>query len=89
MQSERINSEKIQKIVNNMLENAFKHIREKISTAVQAADITEWDEDNNPYVIPKGIIIALLNNEAEQYCAKGTSHEKQIKKIKEQVKNSL
>ena len=83
------NTKKLEKIVNDMLDNAFRHIKANVAKAVQAAEITEWDEDNNPYVIPKGIIIALLNNEADQYCAKGTSHEKQIKKIKVQVKNSL
>jgi len=73
-------AEKIVKLANEMLDEAIPEIRKKIERAVKvgAIDIDSWDEHNNPMILPKVILIASLESDAEQYKAKGTSFEKRV-----------
>lgn len=63
---------------NSMLENLNDLLKSG------AIDIDKYDPKVNPMIEPKAIFIALMNEEINQYSAKGTSFEKQIKK---EVKN--
>lgn len=82
------NHQKIKKIVKDILNEANKEMHKKIDKAIQcgALDIDSWDENSNPMIIPKIITIALLENEADQYKAGGTSFEKEVKKESKNLK---
>ena len=79
---------RIEYICNEMLDNSVEAIRDQIKKSLNsgALDIDNWDENNNPMIIPKVIMIAVLKNEAEQYSSKGTCFEKQINR---EVKNLI
>jgi hypothetical protein len=72
--------------VKNMLEYAKKKMEQQITKALNsgAIDVDGWEPDNNPMILPKIILISILETEAEQYKATGTCFEKQVKK---EVKN--
>lgn len=78
--------EQVHFLVSDMLNRASVCMHEKIHKAMDsmAFDIQRWDKDDNPMILPKIIVIAILEDEAEQYKAKGTSFEKLINK---EVKN--
>ena len=73
---------KIKALVNEMLEISRHRMSDKIDVALNsgALDIDNWEEDNNPMILPRIIITALLKDESTQYDARGTSFEKEIKK---------
>lgn len=73
---------KIKSLVVDMLNYSHKAMVEKIDAALNsgAVDIDSWDEKNAPMILPKCIVIALLQRESNQYECKGTSYEKKIKK---------
>jgi hypothetical protein len=74
--------EQIEAITNEMLNGAKIAIQKLIKKALNsgAIDVEAWDENNNPMLLPKVILIAALENEADQYKATNTSFEKKIKK---------
>jgi len=76
------NKAKIKQLVIEMLkesqEKALKNLDKVLDCG--AIDAEAWDENNGRMLVPKAIVIALLKEEADQYSAKGTSFEKQIKK---------
>jgi len=76
----------IRTMVTDMLNIANEAMINKIDKALScgAIDLDDWSEDCNPMVLPKCIIIALLEDEADQYKAAGTKFEKQVKN---EVKN--
>jgi len=77
----------IKKLVIESLDRSVKEIKEKlIDKALNsgAVDVDKWSKDNNPMILPKSILIAVLLSEADQYSGVGTSFEKQVKK---EVKN--
>lgn len=80
------NKEKIKELVMDMLieshQKAIKNIDKVLNSG--CVDIDNWDEKNAPMVLPKTILTAILENEARQYTARGSSFEKQMKK---EVKN--
>jgi hypothetical protein len=77
---------KIKKLVKDMLKESHKKALANIDRALNcgALDIDSWDEGVAPMVLPKTILTAILEEEARQYTARGTSFEKQMKK---EVKN--
>ena len=79
---------RIEEICNEMLENSMEAMKDQIQKALHsgALDVDNWNENYNPMIIPKTIMIAVLKNEAEQYSGKGTSFEKQINR---DVKNLI
>ena len=81
-----MNKKKIKKLTVEMLNNSKKYMIESIDKALNSGtlDIDSWDENSNPMILPKVILIAVMQNEAEQYRARGTSFEKKMKK---EVKN--
>lgn len=80
------NKEKIKSLVQSMITESTLSMNKKIDKVLNsgAIDIETWNENNNSMIVPKAILIALLQNEAGQYSAKGTSFEKVINK---EVKN--
>lgn len=76
------NKMKIAKLAQAILEDSYAKAKQNVIKAINsgAIDTDAWDEKHNPMLIPKAIVIAVLNEEADQYSAKGTSFEKFIKK---------
>ena len=73
---------RIRELATKMLEESLKSQIRLIEKAMDsgAIDISAWDEDHNPMLMPKAIVSAILIEEAGQYDAKGTSFEKQMSK---------
>jgi hypothetical protein len=76
------NRDKIKELAADMLKQSHEDMQRKIDKALNsgAIDVDSWDENDNPMVIPKCIVTAILLNESTQYEGKGTSFQKQIKK---------
>ena len=74
--------EKIEKLVNDMLTDCLEIMKQDIKKTLNSCslDIENWDEKNNKMIIPKSILIAVLEKNANQYKATGTSFEKEVKK---------
>ena len=72
---------KIKSLTEDMLKESFASMIKKVEKALNsgAIDIDSWDENNNPMILPRCIITAILQDESTQYDAKGTTFEKQIK----------
>jgi hypothetical protein len=79
---------KIKRLVKGMLKESNKNILRNLDKVLNSSsiDIDGWDENTNPMILPKCILTAILKNESQQYEAKGTSFEKQIKN---EVKNIM
>lgn len=73
---------KIKSLVTDMLNESHEAMIKKIDKALNsgAIDVDGWDESNNPMILPKCIVTAILQNESTQYEAKGTAFEKEVKK---------
>lgn len=74
--------QEIKKLALKLLEDAFEAAKKNVDRALSsgAVDSDAWDENSNPMLLPKSIVIAVLKEEAEQFSAKGTSFEKQVAK---------
>lgn len=77
---------KIKSLTEDMLKESFGSMIKKVEKALNSGviDVDSWDENNNPMILPKCIVTAILQDESTQYEGKGTSFEKQVKK---EVKN--
>ena len=77
---------KIKKLAAEMLKDSHKNALANIDRALNsgAIDIDAWDENNGKMLIPKAIVIAILEKEKWQYSPHNTGHEKTVNK---QVKN--
>lgn len=77
---------KIKKLALDMLKESqeaqFKLVEKALGSG--AIDIDAWDEKSQPMIVPKIIVVAILQREADQYDGTGTSMEKKIKK---EIKN--
>ena len=73
---------KIKKLAVDMLKASHKEQLKMVEKALNAGaiDVDAWDENSTPMVLPKTIIVAIFQREADQYDGTGTSHEKRIKK---------
>ena len=73
-------------LTKDMLIESIEPMKKNIAKAINsgAIDIDSWDENINKMIIPKCILITVLENMADQHKATGTSFEKQVKK---EVKN--
>ena len=80
------NKDKISQLANELLSESIPHMRKMIERALRsgAIDVDGWDEKNNPMILPKAILVAVLEHEADQYRLMGTSFEREVKK---EVKN--
>lgn len=78
--------DKIKSLVVDMLNESHEAMIKKIDKALNsgAIDVDKWDPADKPMIIPKCIVIAVLEDESMQFTGKGTSYERYIKK---EVKN--
>ena len=76
------NRNKIKALAIQMLQDSQKEMEAKVEKALNsgAFDIDDWDENPNSMILPKIIVIAIMEDEADQYKATGTSFEKEVKK---------
>ncbi len=72
----------IKSLAIDLLNQSHKMMLTKIEKALNssAIDINEWDENYDKMILPKAIIMAVLQAEAESYNASGTRFEKEMKK---------
>ncbi len=70
---------KLKKLASDILKDSQKAMKEKIDKAINSdsLDVDSWDER---MILPKVIVAAILEDEAEQYKGRGTSFEKSVKK---------
>jgi len=70
-------------LVSEMLRDSYEASIKQIDNALNSGciDIDQWDETTNKMIIPKCLVTAILQRESEQYDAKETSFERQVKKI--------
>ena len=82
---------KIKSLAEDMLKESFDAMIKKVEKALNsgAIDIDSWDENNNPMILPKCIVTAILQDESTQYEGKGTSFEKQVKKEVQNIRYYL
>lgn len=85
------NKQKIKKLVKDMLIESNKKALANIDKVLNSGcvDFDGWDENSAPMVLPKTILTAILEEEARQYTARGTSYEKQMKKETENIRSFL
>ena len=80
--STKTNKSKIKNLVKDMLKESNRIAIQKIERVLNSGsiDLDSWNEDNGKMILPKSIVIAILNSEAKQYSAKGTSFEREVNK---------
>jgi hypothetical protein len=85
-QSSDYKKEKIRKLTRDLLEESHLDMLKKVDRLLNSKciDIDSWNEHSNFMILPKSMAIAILKNESDQYSAKGTRYEKEVK---ENVKN--
>ena len=81
----------IKRLVNDMLKESQKKAMQNIDRALNAGciDIDSWDSENAPMILPKTILTAILEEEARQYTARGTSFERKFKKEVQNIRYFL
>ena len=81
----------IKKLTKSMLKDSLKDMQEKIDKALNsgAIDIDSWDNENGKMILPKTLLVALLENESTQYLGKGTDFEKKVRKDANNIKYFL
>lgn len=74
--------EKINSLALGLLENSIVALKAKIEKALNSSgvDLDAWSPTNNPMILPKSILIAVLESEADEYKCDGTSFEKEVKR---------
>jgi len=70
----------IKKYVSEMLEQSKEEMIKKIDKVLNsgAIDVDLWSDEHNKMILPKSIVIALMEDEATQYRATGTVFEKEV-----------
>ena len=83
--------QQIKSIIRYMLIESHNAMLVKIDKVLNsgAIDIDDWDENHQPMIIPKCIVIAILQDESTQYVGNGTNYEKQIKREVKNIKHYL
>lgn len=82
MSHSKKNKAAIKKLTNQLLKEAITGIKKKIDKSLNcgALDVNSFDPENNPYVMPKTILIAAMESEADQWKGHNTSFDKEVKK---------
>jgi hypothetical protein len=73
---------KIKALAVEMIKNSQDSLLELVEKALNsgAIDVDSWDENHNKMILPKCIVVAALESEADQYKGTGTCFEKEVKK---------
>jgi hypothetical protein len=72
--------EKIKELTLTMLRQSYETMCKKVDTAVQTLNTDNWDENENPMILPRCVVVAILENEPLQHNGTGTCFEKEMKK---------
>jgi hypothetical protein len=87
------NKEKIKSLVLEMLETSHKAMINKLDNVFKhntVINIDNWNVSNEPMIIPKNIVVALLESEANQYTVPNSyPNARKIKQQTELIKYSL
>lgn len=83
--------EQIAELVKEMLNESHEAMIMKIDKVLNSGcvDVESWSRDNSPMILPKSIVIALLQNESNQYNCIGTRFEKEVKSMANKIKYML
>lgn len=78
----------IQSIAEEMLEEALEAMKKNVAKALNssAIDVEAWDEKYNFMILPKTIVIAVLENEAKQYVGSNPRVAKEMAKEAKNIK---
>jgi len=85
------NKQKIKDLVIEMLDRSYDASVLKINRILNSGciDTDAWDENNSKMLVPKAIVMALLDFEKDQHSPKGTSFDKQVTKEFKNIRNFL
>lgn len=75
--------EKLKKLTNEVLKGAYEAMLAQVDKCIEsgALDIDSWDPDKDGFMLlPKIITVALMDIERDQYTARGTSHDRFVRK---------
>ena len=64
---------------NKLISEAVKGIRKNMEKAIASGSMNIQEAEDN-YILPRSLLIALLNEEINQFDCSGTCYEKQVKK---------
>lgn len=80
--------DKIKELTVDMLNASNQKMIDNIDIILESCvvNIDDWDEKVNKMILPKSIVIALLQNESNQYNCIGTYFEKEIKSMVNKIK---
>ena len=75
--------EAIKALVLDMLNDSNKAMLGKLDRIIESGciPVSDWNANHEPMIVPKSIMIALFESEAQQYSANGTKFEKMIKSL--------
>lgn len=82
-----VKKSKIKSLTKEMLDDCYQAMLKKIDKALDSncIDIEGWDEMHSRMILPKTILVAILESEVRQYDGKGTSFEREIKKDSKKI----
>jgi hypothetical protein len=74
--------ERIKGLIEDMLTDCHANMVKNIDSALMsgAVDVDGWEPDDNPMILPKCVLTAILKRESTQYYGNGTSFQNRIKK---------
>ena len=80
--------DKIKELTVDMLNASNQKMIDNIDIILESCvmNIDDWDEKENKMILPKSIVIALLQNESNQYNCIGTCFEKEVKSMVNKIK---
>lgn len=83
--------EKIKSLVIDMINESHDAMIKKVDNVLKSGlvDLSQWDENINPMILPKSILSALLQHESSQYDGSGTCFEKEVKNNVKKIKYIL
>lgn len=72
----------VKTLIEVMLKDSKENMLKKVDVLFESdvVELSSWDKDDKPMILPKSIICALFESEMMQYNAKGTSYERRVKK---------
>lgn len=86
------NKQKIKDLAIELLEKSYEISKNKIDSILDSGcvDVSGWDEHNKPMILPKAIVMALLDYEKDQYSPpKGIPSAKLVKAEFKNIRNFL
>ena len=88
---EQTKAEKVEALVLGMLSDCVDRMKKDVKKIISSSAVRhdDWDEDNDPMLLPKSILIAVLEGNAEQYLCKLSPYSIIIRKDANKIKNHL